>query len=307
MSIKIITWNVNGIRSRVFNDRSSTKIKKDSNIIPEDNSSMMNLLKYNADIICLQETRIDSIDSNNINLNKQYYKYFNSSKLDGARGPNRYSGTAVYTKIIPNKIQYSIEGYDIEDGRIIILYFDKFIVINVYTPNSGTNFENRLIWQEAFLKFLNNLQDKLIIFCGDMNVAYRPDDIHFNYKNSSTFKKNTDGIVGYLPEERDFISKLLKLNYKDSYLEVNKCLYKDPIDFKGFTWWDPRSKKINNEETGIDIGIMRYKNIGWRIDYIFIKGDIKLLDSKVLKNIGEEYSPQGSDHAPLLTEFLIIN
>jgi len=299
MSLKIVTWNVNGIRSRIFNDKPSTQLTKNHIFIPEENSSFYNLLQNEPDIICIQETRTEkSISIEN------YHEYFNHSKLDGARSGNRYSGTAIYTKIKPNKVEYSIPDYLDQEGRIIIIYFDTFILINVYTPNSGTNFENRLNWNNAFLTQLQNL-DKPIVFCGDLNVAYRPDDVHFNYKSSSTYKTNTENIVGYLPEEINFMEKLLKLNYKDCYLECNENLYDICSDFGGFTWWDPRAKKIKNENTGIEVGGLRYQNYGWRLDYILIKGDIKIIDCKVLKTIGEEYSPQGSDHAPVLCEMII--
>lgn len=300
MSLKIVTWNVNGIRSRIFNHEINNKLKKNHIFIPEENSSMSNLLKKNPDIICLQETRTDK----EINLSG-FISYFNHSKSDkSGRAGNRYSGTVIYTKIKPNNVIYTIPGYEDQEGRIIVLYFDNFILINVYTPNSGTNYDNRMIWNKAFLNFLTTVKCE-VIFCGDLNVAYRSEDIHFNYKNSSTYKKKTDGIVGYLPEEREFIDLLLEMNYKDCYLECNKELYNDPSDFQGFTWWDPRTKKIKNEETGIEINAFRYKNYGWRLDYIITSNHIKILNCKVLKNIGEEYSPQGSDHAPVLCELII--
>ena len=299
MSLKIITWNVNGIRSRIFNSQINSKLTKNHIFIPEENSSMQNLLKYDPDVICIQETRTEKV----IKI-ENYYEYFNSSKLDGARSGNRYSGTAIYSKIKPNSVKYEIPGYSDKEGRIIILYFDEFILINVYTPNSGTNFDNRIKWNKAFLDFLTNVQVN-IVFCGDLNVAYRPDDIHFNYKIGSTYKTNTENIVGYLPEERSFINELLKLNYKDSYLECNMESFDKPDNFKGFTWWDPRAKKIKSEETDIEIGALRYKNYGWRLDYLFVSNNINILSCKVLKNIGEEYSPQGSDHAPVLCEMII--
>ena len=299
MSLKIVTWNVNGIRSRIFNNRVSIKLKKNEILVPEENSSMFNLLKEDPDIICLQETRFDK----EVNLNG-YLNYFNSSKLENARAGNRYSGTAIYTKIKPNNVTYNIPGYEDQEGRIITMYFDNFILINVYTPNSGTNYDNRMRWNRAFLNFLTTIKCE-VIFCGDLNVAYRPEDIHFNYKLSNTYKQNTSNIVGYLPEEREFLFSLLDMGYKDTYLELNNDIHDNPGNFKGFTWWDVRTKKVINEETGIEIGSSRYKNYGWRLDYIITSINIKILNSKVLKHVGEEYSPQGSDHAPVLTEILI--
>lgn len=311
MTLKIVSWNVNGIRSRIFDSKVSSECKKNVKRNLQEGSSLFNLINSeDPDIICFQETRISIENSKCFELNG-YYSYFNESKLTGARDSNRYAGTCVFTKIKPNKVEYSIPDYDDEEGRIIIMYFDKFVLINVYTPNSGTNFEKRLKWQPAVLGFLacKNLKNK-VIYCGDMNVAYRPDDIHFNYKKGSSYKKKTENIVGYLPEERYFISELFKIQFKDSFLEINK--YPDnfinnnnPGDFNGFTWWDPRAKKVISEETGIGMSILRYKNIGWRIDYIFISNNINVLDSKVLKHIGEEYSPNGSDHAPIISTITI--
>lgn len=318
---KIVSWNVNGIRSRIFNDKTSTQIKKEINIPLEEGSPLFNLKKQNLDFICLQETRCSVLLSNIMRL-ENYSHYFNESKSEGARGPNRYSGTAIYIKhcdkIKIDKVEYQIEGYDDMEGRIIILYFNDFknVIINVYVPNSGTNYDNRLIFQEAIFKFLDKQKqlDRNVIYCGDFNVAYRCEDIHFNYKTSSTYKKNTDNIVGYLPDERQFIYKLINdLDFKDSYIGHNTqstkgtkyIETKKPSEFNGFTWWDTRSKKILNPETNIPIGTFRYSNTGWRIDYIFVTETINVIYSSVLKHIGEEYSPQGSDHAPIMTEIEI--
>ena len=130
--LNVVTWNVNGIRSRIFNDKLSTKLKKGQTYSPEDNSAMSNLIKEtNADIICLQETRC-SEELGKLAEIPGYNRYFNNSKLEDARGPNRYSGTAIYTKLVPTKIEYSVPGYDDQEGRIMIMYFgNNFIIINV--------------------------------------------------------------------------------------------------------------------------------------------------------------------------------
>jgi len=307
--MKIVTWNVNGIRSRIFNSKSSTNLKKiNQKDLLEENSSMYNMIyKYDPDIICLQETRISVENSNMFKLNG-YFQYFNESKLEGARDANRYSGTAIYTRYEPNKIEYSIPDYEDFEGRIIIIHINKYVIINVYTPNSGTNFEKRLHWQYAFEKYLKSIDtNKNVIFCGDMNVAYRQEDAHFNYISSSSYKKNTDNIVGYLKEERDFIQRLLQIDYEDAFIKINKetvlTITNKSSDFNGYTWWDPRAKKVNNIITGIPTGIFRYNNVGWRLDYFFIRGSLDIKTCKVLKHIGEEYSPQGSDHAPVFMEY----
>ena len=88
------------------------------------------------------------------------------------------------------------------------------------------------------------------------------------------------------------------MKFRDCYLEINNEKYEHPGDFKGFTWWDPRSKKVDSS----NVGIMRQKNIGWRIDYFFINYNVNIVNCKVLKYIGEDTNPPGSDHAPIILE-----
>ena len=313
-SLKIITWNVNGIRARIFDNMTSTEAKNNPRTITE-NSSMFNLLKEDPDFICLQETKCPAETNTKMQING-YLSIFNQSKLEGARSASRYSGTAIYYKTKFNsrisKIEYDIPGYNDQEGRIIAIYLDdnSKIILNIYVPYSGTNFKNRIVFQNCLYDYLKELHNKniKIIYCGDFNVAYRKEDIHFNYVKSSTHKeKNNMRIPGYLPEEREFVIKLLEF-MQDTFLvdyisedkEMN-CEEDNPGDFTGFTWWDPRAAKTTNDN-GIQTGILRYKNIGWRIDYIFTNG-LDILDSKVLKYIGEENNPQSSDHAPLMTHF----
>tara|TARA_B110000858_G_scaffold188845_1_gene234881 strand:- start:140 stop:1006 length:867 start_codon:yes stop_codon:yes gene_type:complete len=285
--MKIISWNVNGIRSRIFNNKLSTQHKKNTIINLESNSSMSNLiLQYDPDIICLQETRCDEINGNFLKLDK-YLSYFNSSKLDDARGPNRYSGTAIYTKIEPNNIEYILPDYDDQEGRIMIAHYNDFVLINVYAPNSGSNYENKIKFNNAFLEYFK-LISKPLIFCGDMNMAI---DTWFD-------KTKVKPMPGIYKHELEFFDKLTKVNTYGG-------MFNDAIDCKNdlviYTWWDPICKKCNNKETGIDIGVIRYHNRGWRLDYFFTRM-FSISKSKVLKEIGEENSPQSSDHAPVLLE-----
>ena len=116
-TLSIVTWNINGIRSRVFNNKTSAQLPKNKYYSPEENCSMSNLIKEtNADIICLQETRCD-VQTGKLAVIDGYNSYFNCSKLTDARGPNRYSGTAIYTKLIPKKIEYTVPGYDDQEGE----------------------------------------------------------------------------------------------------------------------------------------------------------------------------------------------
>jgi exodeoxyribonuclease III len=284
MSIKIVTWNVNGIRSRVFNNKTSTQLTKNKSIELEENTPMKNLVnKTDADIICLQETRCDENNGKLMNIHN-YISYWNSSKLDGARGSNRYSGTGVYTKIKPNKIEYTIPGYDDQEGRIMILYFNDFILINVYVPNSGSNYETRKVFNKAMLDFFSTLTDR-VVFCGDMNMAI---DTYFD---KSTVKPSP----GIYPHELKFYDDITTTN---TYGGIFKDTMDKKIDFIIYTWWNPKTKKVFNTNTGLQMGAQRSCNHGWRLDYIFTRG-FKNGSSKVLKNIGEETDPQGSDHAPV--------
>ena len=198
--------------------------------------------------------------------------------MEKARGPNRYSGTAIYSKIIPNKIEYNVPGYDDQEGRIIIAYYNDFIVINVYSPNSGTNYNNKILFQIALFNFVNSITSK-IIYCGDFNIAI---DTHFD-------KSTVNEMPGIYKHELDYYKKLTDIGFTDSKSDDDKIIY---------TWWDQRGKKIVNELTNKQTNISRYENKGWRIDYIFTKNFINS-NSKVLKHIGEEYCPHASDHAPI--------
>lgn len=277
-TLSVVTWNINGIRSRVFNDKISSQLPKNKIFSPKENSSMYNLInETNPDIICLQETRCDESIGKLAQI-KEYYSYFNSSKLTDARGPNRYSGTAIYTKIIPNKIEYNVPGYEDKEGRIIIAHYDDFIIINIYSPNSGTNYSNKILFQDALYNFVQN-QNSRVIYCGDFNIAI---DTHFD-------KSSISPVPGIYEHELNYYKRLLDINFIDSLSLNDNIIY---------TWWDQRGKKIKIEETNKETNILRYQNKGWRIDYIFTK-NFESAISQVLKHIGEEYSPHASDHAPV--------
>lgn len=346
--MKIATWNVNGIRTRIFDSLNNSNYEKAQRELKRackqagnnnetfyrkirDNSSLDNLLKYNIDFLCFQETRC-SVEASELLKIDGYKSIFNESKLTGARQAQRYSGTCIYYKEQYedriSKIEYQIPNYNDTEGRIIMIYLDDCtkLIINVYVPNSGTNLENRILFQEAMLEFLSDCISKSIevIYCGDFNVAYQDSDIHFNYEKSSTYKKidkDTTQIVGFLPVEREFIQQLLDINMIDTFTftfaafatyfthpsnnndgEITKNLL--PSDFKGFTWWDQRCKKVVNKND-VQVGLNRFKNNGWRLDYIFT-GNIpkeKIIKCEVLKHIGEENDTQSSDHACVVCEF----
>lgn len=205
--MKLISWNVNGIRACV---------KK-------------GFLEYfneiDADIFCLQETKLQE---GQINLELEgYYQYWNYAVKKG------YSGTAVFTKIRPLSVAYGI-GIDEHDqeGRVITLEFEDFYLVNVYTPNSQrglTRLDYRMVWEDDFKDYLKKLEDtKPVILCGDLNVAHREIDL----KNPKTNRKN----AGFTDEERGKMTELLGAGFIDTF----RYFYPDKED--AYTWWSYMAK-----------------------------------------------------------------
>jgi exodeoxyribonuclease III len=274
--MKIVSWNVNGIRSRIFNDSISSKLKKNEKIFPIDGSAIQDLLKYDPDIICMQETRCSIAKSNVINI-PGYKSFFNESKLDAARAPDRYSGTCIfYKENISCDFSTDIPGYEDLEGRVIIMTFDDVTLVTVYAPNSGTNYENKIKFNEKIYNFLDKTTGKVIL-CGDLNAAK---ETHFDQT------KQLPG-PGTYKHELKFLKDLECIHFKDAI----KC---DTV----YTWWDPRQVKENGMSRA------RNRNKGWRLDYFFTK-NINHVSSKCLKYIGEnnEGIPLASDHAPVILDW----
>lgn len=278
--MKIITWNVNGIRSRIFNEKISSKLKKDEMISPEDNSPFKKLLDEHApDIFCIQETRCSVINSQKITV-PGYKTFFNESKMTDARAPDRYSGTAVFYKDNMNVLDISTElpGYDDKEGRVIIISFETFKCITVYAPNSGTNYNNKISFMDAMIDYLNNVTEQ-VVFCGDLNIAV---STHFD-------RTKVPECPGIYPHELEFYDNLKTIGYIDA-MKDDDIIY---------TWWDPRQRKENG------MAITRNRNKGWRLDYFFTKNfKFNQISSRCLKHVGEnnEGIPLASDHAPVILE-----
>lgn len=199
--MKLLSWNVNGIRAA---------LKK---------GFLDFLKKEDPDILCIQETkaRPEQVDI----VTPNYKHYWNSAEKKG------YSGTVIFTKKEPLSIQYgiAIEEHD-NEGRVITLEFKDFFLVNVYTPNSQrglTRLEYRQKWNKDFLKFLRGLEKmKPVIFCGDLNVAHKEIDL----ANPKSNKKN----AGFTPEERADFDKIVEAGFIDTFREFNK----EPGNY---TWW----------------------------------------------------------------------
>ena len=245
--MKFISWNVNGLRA----------------VYKKGFLDFFN--KINADIFCIQETKMQE---GQIELDLQgYYQYYNYAERKG------YSGTAIFTKKEPLKVSYGIgiEEHD-KEGRVITLEFDKFYMVNCYTPNSGrelARLEYRMTWEDEFKKYLIKLdKQKPVIICGDLNVAHTEIDL----KNPKSNRKN----AGFTDEERSKIEELLNSGFTDSF----RKMYPDKEG--AYTWW---SYMFN----------ARANNAGWRIDYF-------LVSDRISKNIKDAYiysEIMGSDHCPV--------
>jgi exodeoxyribonuclease III len=296
--VKIVSWNVNGLRTRIVDHLESKQFSKKTQI---DSTSHLGKLidEFDPDIICFGETRCSFQLMEQFEI-PGFYRYSSSSELEGARSGNRYSGTAIWTKLKPYKVltQLPFLPQPNLEGRFIALYFNRFILIHVYQPNSGSNFQHRITeWDPAMGLYLQFLKDNYtipIIWTGDLNVAHTHQDVFFGdnltHQDNSTFQKqlNTNLITlpGFTKEERDNFSDILSLGFTD----VWRHLHPDQ-SFQGFTWWDMRRKTY------------RLLDKGWRIDYFVINNlHLNLVeDCQVFKHIGEtqDGSKIGSDHAPI--------
>jgi exodeoxyribonuclease-3 len=245
--MKLISWNVNGLRACV-------------------NKGFMDTFKdLNADVVCLQETKLQE---GQIELELEgYYDFWNYAEKKG------YSGTAVFTKEKPLSAAYGIgiEEHD-KEGRVITLEFDKFYLVNVYTPNSKRELERlgyRMQWEDDFRNYLLKLNEqKPVVMCGDLNVAHKEIDL----KNPKTNKKN----AGFTEEERNKMTELIEAGFIDTF----RFFYPDKED--AYSWWSNFAKS-------------RERNIGWRIDYFVTSESFKkeLVDAFICP----EY--MGSDHCPV--------
>ncbi len=229
--MKLISWNVNGIRACV-------------------NKGFIDFFKkINADIFCIQETKCQK---EQIDLNfQEYFSYWNSAEKKG------YSGTAIFTKKKPIEVTYGIgiEEHD-KEGRIITLEYDNFFLVNNYTPNAKRELERlsyRMIWEDEIRQYLLKLnKEKPVIMCGDLNVAHQEIDL----KNP----KQNRGNAGFTDEEREKMTELLQSGFTDTF----RYLY--PTKQNEYSWWSyMRQSREKNIGWRIDYFIVS-KKIETKID-----------------------------------------
>ena len=270
--MKIISWNINGIRSNIVCDGKLAA----SGVSVLDECNMKILIdKHDPDIICIQETKCPISLGNKIlpNYDSYPYKYWNESKGTGHRGTG-YSGTSIWSKVKPMNVLYEYMNLCNTSGRFMYAEYKEFSLINMYVPNSGTNFEYRTTeWDKNINDIINGHMEKPLIVTGDFNVVSTELDIW----NPKTLEKAKS--PGVFKEERDMF-KLFLENYTDLY----RYKYSDE---KKYTWWDMRSKG-------------RERGNGWRIDYFLLQD--KYLD--MVKDCTIDNSIMGSDHCPIILEIL---
>lgn len=208
MFMKIISWNVNGLRA----------VYKKGNF--------KWLLETSPDIFCLQETKAhpDQLPDELRNP-AGYFSYFDHSKIKKG-----YSGVAIYSKIKPDKVEYGMGKPEFDnEGRLIVAYFGDLALINIYFPNGGggpIRLKYKLDFYDKFFAFIEKLrkEGKKIVFCGDINTAHKEIDI-------ARPKENKDN-TGFLPVERAWMDKLISAGYAD----VWRNLHPDTKDT--YTFWD---------------------------------------------------------------------
>lgn len=257
--MRIISWNVNGLRANV---------KK---------GGFDWLMNENADIFCLQETKAHPEQlEDSIRNPEGYHAFFDHSKV--RKG---YSGVATFSKMKPSNVEYGlgIEKYD-QEGRFIAIFLENAIkdiprlaIINNYFPNGGggpDRLQFKLEYYEEYIKYINRLKKKgyEIIFCGDINTAHTEIDL-------ARPKENVDN-TGFLPVERKWIDDVID----NGYFDVFRKLHPDKKD--AYTYWDMKT-------------FARERNVGWRIDYFFATQ--KVLEMVTKARIFDEI--MGSDHCPI--------
>lgn len=250
--MKLISWNVNGLRACM-------------------GKGFLQFFKeIDADVFCVQETKMQREQADFVF--DGYEQYWNSAEKKG------YSGTAVFTRVPPLGVSYGIGvARHGDEGRTVTLEFERFYLVNVYTPNSKrglTRLDYRMDWEDEFRAYVCNLdKTKPVVICGDLNVAHQEIDL----KNP----KSNRGNAGFSDEEREKMTDLLDAGFVDSF----RSIY--PEQTGAYSWWSY-------------MGNARANNTGWRIDYFLVSKQLaeQIEDAKIHPLV------LGSDHCPVELDLL---
>ncbi|MFW5769981.1 MAG: exodeoxyribonuclease III [Spirochaetota bacterium] len=248
--MKILSWNVNGIRA-VY--------KK---------GLMEWLQNEKADIFCFQEIKAakEQVPPEIIEKNG-YHSYFSEAEKKG------YSGVAAFTRREPVQVEYGlgVPRFDSE-GRTLLLYFDDFILYNIYFPNGKASKERLDYKMDFYDAFLTHASEKMkdghnIVICGDVNTAHTEIDLARPKANENT--------SGFLPEEREWIDRFISQGFIDTFRLFNS-------EAGNYSWWDYKTRA-------------RERNVGWRIDYFFVSNSLRdsVTDAFIQDHV------MGSDHCPV--------
>ena len=251
--MKLVSWNVNGLRA------------------VEKKGFLDFINNYHPDILCIQETKghEDQLSSS-LRHPKGYFSYFSSADRKG------YSGTALYSLAEPESVGYGFGNPEFDgEGRIIRAEYDDFMLYNIYFPN-GKASKERLrfkmdFYEECLRRVTADLDSgKNVIICGDVNTAHKEIDLARPKENSK--------VSGFLDIERKWIDRLLDAGFKDSFRMFT-------TEGGYYSWWDLKSRA-------------RERNVGWRIDYFFVSGNLagRVKSASILSHI------EGSDHCPVEIE-----
>ena len=257
--LKIYSWNVNGLRA-VLNKGALQEF----------------IAAEQPDILCLQETKAKPGQAE-VDL-PEYEELWNSAERPG------YSGTAIFTKIKPLSVANVLPvdtdfadqfGDPLTEGRVQTAEYDKFYLVNVYTPNSKNGLERlelrERLWDPEFLNYLKTLEEsKPVVVCGDFNAAHQEIDL--------ARPKTNHHSAGFTDEERRGITNIINAGIIDTF----RTLHPDEVRY---TWWS-------------HWGNARANNVGWRIDYFFISNDLQ--NNLKAAEIHEDVA--GSDHCPVSIE-----